>query len=82
MMCELYAHRYPQREGGNGSHNVVVYRTSDVKYDLQHSACSSVDSPRLRMIQVSSYHHTHTHTVFSQLNLGTRAIYSKLCGCG
>ena len=69
-MCELYAHRYPQREGGNGSHNVVVYRTSDVEYDLQHSACSSVDSPRLRMIQVS------THTVFSQLNLGTRAIAS------
>ena len=38
--------------GGNASHNVVVYKTSDVVYDLEHTACSSHQSPRLRLIQV------------------------------
>jgi disintegrin and metalloproteinase domain-containing protein 10 len=48
------AHRYPNRAGANEDHNVVVYRTSDVAYDLDHSACSSTQYPKLRMIQESA----------------------------
>ncbi|CAI7994882.1 Disintegrin and metalloproteinase domain-containing protein 10 [Geodia barretti] len=57
------AHRYPERDvagGGNASHNVVVYKTSDVVYDLEHTACSSHQSPRLRLIQeAASLSQTH-----------------------
>jgi hypothetical protein len=46
--------------GGNASHNVVVYKTSDVVYDLEHTACSSHQSPRLRLIQeAASLSQTH-----------------------
>lgn len=53
--CTMCYYRYPDREvagGGNASHNVVVYRTSDVVYDLEHTACSSDQYARLRLIQV------------------------------
>ena len=34
-------------------HNVVVYKASDVHYDLRHSKCSSsLEHPRLRKLQV------------------------------
>ena len=52
MRCVYTQCRYPEREAGNVSHNVVVYKASDVVYDLEHSACSSTQSQRLRMIQV------------------------------
>jgi len=33
---------------------MVIYKSSDVVYDLAHTACSSVQSPRLRFIQESA----------------------------
>lgn len=48
-------HRYPHRAvSGNETYNMVVYKTSDVVYDKEHTACSSAQSPRLRMIQESA----------------------------
>ena len=38
--------------GNKDAHNVVIYKSSDVVYDLAHTACSSMQSPRLRLIQV------------------------------
>lgn len=56
--------RYPRkREVVKEVHNSVMYKASDVVYDLKHTACSSAESPRLRLIQVQSYvwccMHTH-----------------------
>lgn len=49
----VYIYRYPHRTiSRNVSHNTVIYKTSDVVYDLEHAACSSAQSPRLKMIQV------------------------------
>lgn len=38
--------------GETGTHNTIIYKSSDVVYDLEHTACSSLQSPRLRHIQV------------------------------
>ena len=62
--------RYPQkREVVKEVHNSVIYKASDVVYDLKHTACSSAESPRLRLIQVQSYvwrcMHTHVTSTFT-----------------
>ena len=58
-----YVLRYPQkREAVKEVHNSVIYKASDVVYDLKHTACSSAESPRLRLIQVQSYVWCCMHT--------------------
>ena len=66
VTCTMCYYRYPDREvagGGNASHNVVVYRTSDVVYDLEHTACSSDQYARLRLIQVCKETSIHSYLV-------------------
>lgn len=36
-------------------HNRIIYKDSDVNYDLLNNSCPSVHSPRLRGIQVSEH---------------------------
>ena len=47
------------QRGKQDLHNMVIYKSSDVVYDLAHTACSSMQSPRLRFIQVGWLSRTH-----------------------
>ncbi len=53
LLCRETYHLEPSSKYGlHGNFNSVVYRASDVVYELEHKYCTSTDFPMLKLVQV------------------------------
>ncbi|XP_064400640.1 disintegrin and metalloproteinase domain-containing protein 10-like [Halichondria panicea] len=64
---ETYHLEPSSKYGLHGNFNSVVYRTSDVVYELEHKYCTSTDFPMLRLVQESAKQQLHSDTLTSEL---------------
>lgn len=81
---ETYHLEPASKYGLQGEFNSVIYRASDVVYTLEHKHCSSSsDSPRLRLVQVTTYSCMHactnTYTMHVRLILAVDACTNTVC---